>query len=434
MSAKTLELRTFDVDRVVFGDRTALEGRALTLDRDELAALAAADPAFAGVDVLLVRPGEAARIPQITDVVEPRVKSGGSGGVFPGLLGPVDPVGSGRTDRLRGVGVVTAGAVPWLGAKGLCVAHDSVLDTAGPGADLHPYAGLHLIVLRFRFASGVDHEGYERALLLAGEKVARALALTARDAEPTAVETRELRETGGALPRVVYAYQVQSQGVFLRSRLYGRILDELQPTLVHPNELADGALTSGGLGGHGAKMHTWMHQNNAVVEGLMAGHGTRWDFAGIVLHRGHFYQYEDKQRVGLRIAESATLLGARGAVFTLGGAGNNVTEVMLAIQECERRGIATVLITWEHAGPDGSDYPLPFAVPEAVAIVSTGNLDEALALPAMDRVVGDTAIRARPEIGGVPFPIEGPITLERRTFYAGAANPLGFGRSGSVEA
>jgi len=433
VTTKTLELRTFDVDRVVFGDRTALEGRTLVLDRDEIATLAASDPAFAGVDVILVKPREAVRIPQITDVVEPRVKSGGTGGIFPGVLSPVEPAGTGRTDRLRGVAVVTAGAVPWLGAKGLFVAHDSVLDMDGPGADLHPYADLHLVVLHFRFKDGVDHEGYERGLLLAGEKVARALALTARDAEPAAVEMRALAAPAAALPRIAYAYQVQSQGVFLRSRLYGRILDELQPSLLHPNELADGALTSGGLGGHGVKMHTWMHQNNAVVERLMAGHGTRWDFAGIVLHRGHFYLYEDKQRVGLRIAESASLLGAQGAVFTLGGAGNNVTEVMLAIQECERRGIKTVLITWEHAGPDGSDYPLPFAVPEAVAIVSTGNLDEPLTLPAMSRVAGDPAIRVRPEIGGVPFPIDAGIVLERRTFYAGAANPLGFGRSGSVE-
>jgi glycine reductase len=428
-----LELRTFDVDSVAFGDRTALAGRALTVSKDELRSLVLADPAFLSVDNQLVRPGDAARITQITDVVEPRAKSGGTGGVFPGLLSPVEPAGRGRTDRLRGVAVVTSGEVPWLGSKGLFVAHDSVLDTAGPGADLHPYAGLHLLVFRLSFADGVDHEGLERAVLLAGEKVARTLALAAHDAEPSRVEIRELVPPATPLPRVVYAYQVQSQGVFLRSRLYGRILDELVPTLVHPNELADGALTSGGLGGHGAKMHTWMHQNNAVIERLMAGHGTRWDFAGVVLHRGHFYLYEDKQRVALRIAETATLLGAAGAVFTLGGAGNNTTEVMLAIQECERRGIKTVLLTWEHAGPDGSDYPLPFGVAEAVAIVSTGNLDEPLDLPAMDHVVGDPAIRVRPEIGGVPFPVDGAIRLERRTLYAGAANPLGFGRTGSVE-
>ncbi len=428
-----LELRTFDVESVAFGDRTALSGRALAVSKDELRSLVLADPAFSSVDIQLVRPGDAARITQITDVIEPRAKSGGTGGVFPGLLSPVEPAGRGRTDRLRGLAVVTSGEVPWLGSKGLFVAHDSVLDTAGPGADLHPYAGLNLLVFRLSFAEGVDHEGLERAVLLAGEKVARTLALAAHDAERSLVETRELVPPPTPLPRVVYAYQVQSQGVFLRSRLYGRILDELVPTLVHPNELADGALTSGGLGGHGAKMHTWMHQNNAVVEGLIAGHGTRWDFAGIILHRGHFYLYEDKQRVALRIAETASLLGAAGAIFTLGGAGNNTTEVMLAIQECERRGIKTVLLTWEHAGPDGSDYPLPFGVAEAVAIVSTGNLDEPLDLPAMDHVVGYPAIRVRPEIGGVPFPVDQPIRLERRTLYAGAANPLGFGRTGSVE-
>src|SRR5439155_1816333 len=428
-----LELRTFDVDGVAFGDRTALAGRALTVSKDELRSLVLADPAFSSVDIQLVRPGDAARITQITDVVEPRAKSGGTGGVFPGLLSPVEPAGDGRRAGLGGGAVVTSGEVPWLGSKGLFVAHASVLDTAGPGADLHPYAGLHLLVFRLSFADGVDHEGLERAVLLAGEKVARTLALAAHDAEPSHVETRELVPPATPLPRVVYAYQVQSQGVFLRSRLYGRILDELVPTLVHPNELADGVLTSGGLGGHGAKMHTWMHQNNAVVERLMVGHGTRWDFAGVILHRGHFYLYEDKQRVALRIAETATLLGAAGAVFTLGGAGNNTTEVMLAIQECERRGIKTVLLTWEHAGPDGSDYPLPFGVAEAVAIVSTGNLDEPLDLPAMDHVVGDPAIRVRPEIGGVPFPVDGAIRLERRTLYAGAANPLGFGRTGTVE-
>lgn len=428
-----LELRTFDVDEVAFGDRTALAGRALVVSRQELADLVGADPAFASVAVDLVRPGESARITQITDVVEPRAKAGGTAGVFPGTLGPVEPVGSGRTDRLRGVAVVTSGEVPWLGAKGLFVPHDSVLDTAGPGADLHPYAGLSLLVLRFTFAEGVDHEGYERAILLAGQKAARALALAAAGAEPTLVETRELAPVDGGLPRVVYAYQVQSQGVFLRSRLYGRVLDELVPTLVHPNELADGALTSGGLGGHGAKIHTWMHQNNPIVERLLARHGADWDFAGIILHRGHYYIYEDKQRIGLRIAQMADLLGARGAIFTLGGAGNNITEIMLAIQECERRDIRTVLLTWEHAGPDGSDYPLPFAVPEAVAIVSTGNLDEPLELPAMDRVVGDPAIRVRPEIGGVPLPVGNALELERRTLYAGAANPVGLGRSGCAE-
>jgi glycine reductase len=429
-----LELRTHDVRSIAFGDLTALKDGALTLRKQDLLELVASDPAFTGVQVELVRPGESARITQITDVIEPRVKPGSStGGVFPGLLGPVEPVGRGITDRLRGVAVVTAGEVPWKGEKGLFVAHDNIVDTSGPGLDKQPYGAINFVVLRFTFAEGVDHEGYERAVLLAGEKAARALALAAQGHEPDEVIVRDLARPDRPLPRVAYAYQVQSQGVFMRSRLNGQILDQLMPTLIHPNELADGALTSGGLGGHASKMTTWMHQNNPIVEGLYARHGTEWDFAGIILHRGHYYLYEDKQRVGLRIAEMADLMGAKGAVFTLGGAGNNITEVMLAIQECERRGIKTVLLTWEHGGADGTDYPLPFAVPEAAAIVSTGSFDEAFDLPKMDRVVGDSSIRVRPEIGGVRFPIDGPVHLERANNYVGAGNPLGFQRTGCVE-
>src|ERR1700694_2730364 len=100
-----LELRTVDIDSVAFGDRTALTGRALTVSKEELRSLVLADPAFSAVDIQLVKPGEAARITQITDVVEPRAKPGGTGGVFPGLLSPVEPAGGGRTDRLRGVAV-----------------------------------------------------------------------------------------------------------------------------------------------------------------------------------------------------------------------------------------------------------------------------------------------------------------------------------------
>jgi sarcosine reductase len=242
---------------------------------------------------------------------------------------------------------------------------------------------------------------------------------------------RDLTPVPG-LPTVVYAYQVQSQGVFMRAHLYGRLLDELQPTVLHPNELADGAVAAGGLGGHGAKIHTWMHQNNAIVEGLIARHGRDWNFGGIILHRGHYYIYEDKQRMALRVAQTAAQLGAQGAIFTLGGVGNNTTEVMLAIQECERAGLPTVLLTWEHGGSDGADYPLPFAVPEAVAIVSTGSLDEPLQLGPTARVVGSQTIRMRPEVGGVAVPVKGELLLERRTTLLSAANPLGFQRTGCV--
>ncbi|HEY3059341.1 MAG TPA: glycine/sarcosine/betaine reductase component B subunit [Chloroflexota bacterium] len=424
-----LELANFPVDEVAFGTPTRLEGTRLIVDRDDLAA-AVAQPALTGVSVDLVQPGASVRITQISDVVEPRVKVTGSGDVFPGLLGPVESVGTGRTHRLGGAAVVVSGEVPWLGSSGLFVPRDNFLDTS---SSFTPHAETANIVVRLDFAEGLTHEDYQRAVVLAGLRAARHLAAVTFDLAPADVAVHDLPGAPPELPRVAYAYQVQSQGVFMRTYLYGRALDELLPTLIHPNELADGALVAGGLGGASVKLTTWLHQNNPLVAGLYARHAAECVFAGVILHRGHYYQYEDKQRVALQIARCAELLGVHGVVFSLGGGGNNITEVMLAIQACERLGIKTVLLAWEHGGPQGTDYPLPFAVPEAVAIVSTGSMDAPLELPAMDRVSGAKTIRIRPELGGVALPVDGPLQLTNRYELFGDANPVGWQHTGCRE-
>jgi glycine reductase complex component B subunit alpha and beta len=329
--------------------------------------------------------------------------------------------------------VMVTGEVPWLGAGGLFVPRDNFLDTGGPGAELSPYSQTTNLVLRLIFADGFSHEDNQHAVLLAGLRASRLLAAASVGHAPEDVLVREVDRTRPDLPRVLYAYQVQSQGVFMRTYLYGRVLDELLPTLLHPNELADGALVAGGLGGASLKLTTWLHQNNPLVDGLFARHQSEWNFAGLILHRGHYYQYEDKQRVALQVARLAQMMRADGVVFTLGGGGNNITEVMLAIQACERQGIKTVLLAWEHAGPQGTDYPLPFAVPEAAAIVSTGSMDTPVSLPAMQRVVGASMIRIRPEVGGVALGVDGPVELSNRYELFGDANPVGYQRTGCRE-
>jgi sarcosine reductase len=323
--------------------------------------------------------------------------------------------------------------VPWLGANGLFVPRDNFIDTASPGGDFTPHSQTANLVLRLAFAEGFSHEEYQQAVVMAGVRAARLLAATTLELTPAELTVRDLSSSTADLPRVLYACQVQSQGVFMRTYLYGRPLDDLFPTLLHPNELADGALVAGGLGGGAVKLTTWLHQNNPLVDGLFARHGVDWNFAGLILHRGHYYQYEDKQRVALQVARLAQLMAADGVVLTLGGGGNNITEVMLAIQACERLGIKTVLLAWEHGGPEGADYPLPFAVPEATAIVSTGSMDAPVGLPAMDRVVGTPTIRIRPEVGGVPLEVGGALELSNRYELFGDANALGFQRTGCRE-
>src|SRR5205823_4152176 len=154
-----LELASFPVEEVAFGRATRLEGRRLLVDRDELVD-ATRNPALDGVDVDVVAPGEAVRITHINDVVEPRAKIGGGGEVFPGLLGPVEGVGAGRTNRLAGLAVMISGEVPWLGASGLFVPRDNFLDTGGPGAEFTPHSQTVNLVLRLKVADGFAHEDY----------------------------------------------------------------------------------------------------------------------------------------------------------------------------------------------------------------------------------------------------------------------------------
>ena len=324
-----LELGSFPIDEVALDNVTRLEGRRLTVAAADLRA-AIANPAIAGLVIDLIHPGESTRITQISDVVEPRIKipgsaPGGGGDVFPGLVGPLEPVGQGRTHRLADLAVMVTGEVPWLGASGLFVPRDNFIDTAGPGADCTPHGQTVNLVLRLEFADGFSHEEYQQAVVLAGLRAARVLAATTVDLKPDEVAVRDLNMTRPELPRVLYAYQVQSQGVFMRTYLNGRPLDDLFPTLLHPNELADGVLVAGGLGGGSVKLTTWLHQNNPLVNGLFARHGVDWNFAGIILHRGHYYQYEDKQRVAMQIARVAQLIKmAEASCYTMAALRNAV--------------------------------------------------------------------------------------------------------------
>ena len=54
----------------------------------------------------------------------------------------------------------------------------------------------------------------------------------------------------------------------------------------------------------------------------------------------------------------------------------------------EAAGIRTVAITDEYAGADGASQSLADATPQADALVSTGNANERIVLPPMDKLLG----------------------------------------------
>src|SRR5256712_267868 len=238
-----LELRWSVVDEVVAGSATRLSGKRLEVDLDGLRSLLAGDARLAGIRLDLVRPGERCCIGRVFDVVARRAKLEG-GEDFPGVLGGVARAGQGQTLALAGVAVVaTDQQMDSVGTL-------AVIDMAGPNAALSAFGATHNLVISAWQVPGTERSDYLAAVRLAALKTAVCLARTAREAEPDRVEVFALPPTSRVpaeqahLPRVAYVFQIHShqrptgldEGI-----LYGDPVRRMLPTIVHPNEVLDGA-------------------------------------------------------------------------------------------------------------------------------------------------------------------------------------------------
>jgi sarcosine reductase len=415
-----LQLETRRITRLELGDHSQVAGTTLKINRGELLNLLIKDPAIQRVDLAVAHPGEDIRIVHLLDAVEPRFKLDGHSRIFPGLLGPPETVGDGRTNRLEGMAILSTAIFP-VRVGGLLQAREAIVDMSGPAASYSPFSATANLVLSFHPAPGVANADFDNAMRLAGLRAAEHLARSAAGLQPDGTETFELTAVDPALPRIVYLYQAQSQGTLGDTYLYGKTIDNLVPTLIHPNEIMDGAIVSGNYVYACFKNPTYLHLNNPVIQELYAEHGRSLNFAGIVFYRGHNYTQAEKQRAANYAAKLARLLKADGVILTGEGGGNSAIDMMLALQECERLGVKTTVITYELGGPDGKDYPLVDSVPEANAIVSAGSCDKMIGLPAMANVVGgDTFLDT-----GDPAGKARQIMLDR--IYC-TTNQLGAGR------
>src|SRR5262249_12780162 len=156
------------------------------------------------------------------------------------------------------------------------------------------------------------------ALRRAALRVARELAAATVDAIPTSSETFELaagRATGKELPRVVWVHQIRAQGPMVQTFLYGHEASGMVPTILHPNELLDGALVSGNYK-TGTKIPTYRHTRHPSLLALYGRHGHDLNFAGVIVARGHHETEELKQRSAHMVAKLAMMLDARAALCT----------------------------------------------------------------------------------------------------------------------
>ncbi len=136
---------------------------------------------------------------------------------------------------------------------------------------------------------------------------------------------------------------------------------------------------------------TYFILNSPVVSELYSRHGRDINFLGVVLYNSALTQHGGQVKTSSYAANLAEILGAQGAVLSGGSQSNLGIPLMLLCQKLERKGIKTVIITTERSD-DPADSGLAHAVPEATAIVSTGNYYEKVSLPPMQKVIGGSKL------------------------------------------
>lgn len=413
----SLELETVHIDGVRFGSETRLEGHRLTIDAEEIRELVLEDPRVAAVNPELAVPGESVRIVHCLDAVEPRVKLEGPGVAFPGFLGGTETVGQGKTLRLEGLSVLTSSRYPQP-FEGLLAAREAIVDMSGPTAAYSPMSGVTNLVLALQPAPGLDNNDYDDAVRRASLKVSDRLARTATEAATDETSVFDFTEEHAGLPRVAYFYQMQGQGSMADTYLYGRTIENLVPTLIHPNEFMDGAVVSGVYVYACFKNPTYWHQNNPILWAMQRRHGRDLNFVGVIANRGHNYTQMEKERSSFWASKLATFLHADGVIMSGEGGGNSAIDLMLACQYMESSGIQTSILSYESPGEDGRDFPLFYSVPQANAIVSIGSDEDMVAMPQVERVIGDDCLLDDETDAAGPFDI-------RMYYLFSALNQLG---------
>ena len=426
-----LELGYIQINDIQFSKECKVENNTLYVDPEAVKAFMYEDDDVKAwvkdFSFDVAKPGESVRITPVKDVIEPRVKVEGPGGVFPGVISKVETVGSGKTHVLRGMAVVTAGKIVGF--------QEGIIDMSGPGADYTPFSKLNNFVVVAEPAEGYqDHKHeYEHAVRIAGLRAATYIGEIGRNVTPD--ETKEF-ETYGIkegieklpnLPRVAYVHMLQSQGLLHDTYVYGVDAKRSLTTIINPTETMDGAIISGNCVSACDKNTTYHHQNNPVVANLFAAHGKTLNYVCNIITNENVY-LADKQRSSDWTSKLCRLLDLDGALVSQEGFGNPDTDLIMNCKKIELQGVKTVIITDEYAGQDGKSQSLADADPLADAVVTGGNANEVIILPKMDKVIG-TLDYVDVIAGGHAGSLRPDGTIEAELqVITGATNEMGFNR------
>ena len=396
-----LTLAIHPVRSMRFGDNTELLGAELVIGEEALRERLLEDSRLASVGLEVVSPGEACRMGIVFDILEPRAKSPISiasqpvTSDFPGILGPMALAGRGTTHVLKGVAVtVLDEAAPLTRGK--------IVEMSGPAAAESPYSSLHHLVVVPHPVPGLDRHVALNALRLASVKAAVYLAQAAVDSVPE--ETQVLESEGPSqvssqgnngnknAPRFAYIGQVHSRQRVAEvgeQILYGDNTAGMAPTLLHPNEWLDGAVTTGyqSMG-----VETYFYQNHHIIAELYRWHQEgQINFVGTIATMAASDNQQRERNCMMAAEQAKWNLAADGVVLTKYGGGAPHADMALTALLCEQLGIRTSVQVSDMSWDRRAESALLFNYPDVDAIVYVGGIDTKWAISEAHRVVAGNA-------------------------------------------
>lgn len=425
-----LELGNFYVKDIVFGDKLSFDSGVLTINKQEALDFIKEDDRITEAELYIAKPGDEIRMCPVKEAIEPRVRPDGRS-IFPGYTGALTPAGEGTAYALKNCSVLVVGK-HWGGFQ------DGVIDMSGEGQKYTLFGQLNNIVLVADTNETFEQREQQKkndALRRAGHKLAEFIAACVKELEPEDKEIFELEsmikrtEEIEKLPSVVYVMQPQSQmeEMGYNDLVYGWDTNHMLPTVMHPNEILDGAIVSGSFMPVSSKWSTYDFQNCPNLKALYREHGKTINFLGVIMSNLNVAM-EQKERAAQFVAQIAKSLGADGAVVAEEGYGNPDADFIACYVALEDAGVKTVGVTNECTGRDGQSQPLVTLDEKCNAIVSCGNVSEMIKLPPMETVLGELEALARDglsggwaddEILGSSVKPDGSIIMENNSMFCG---------------
>lgn len=383
-----LQIESIDIENVKSGSKTYVSDHTLYINFRELEEIILKDDRVKSVELNIVYPDDPVRIVNVVDVIQPRCKVDVENGDFPGWLGELRIAGQGRTRSLRGIAVILSNSYSHR-------PYSALVDMFGIGSTMSKYGSMKNVSVHPLPSENIDERDFESAVKVAGLKTAVYLSQAAKGNKVDDTEVFELDipkllyENKSDLPKVVYYYQLHTpqhdyQGI-ADPILYGSEVTNLLPTLIHPNEVFDGAVVNT----HTIRgLDTYSIQNHGIIRELYKRHGRELLFSGIVIGVASVDPIQ-RQRMSMMAANQiSNILGADGVILSKGHGGMSHVDLAFVGEACENLGIKTMLfIHMWHSFGSLSDQVL-FNTQALNAIVNVGQVFERIRLPHAEKILG----------------------------------------------